>query len=385
MKPARRGVLPASVVCRRARPRRGVPHAGQFLGGGGRVYPGSRQRAELLAVGFAAFDAGGDFGVVAVGESGAETVEFVFETGEGTEDFVAVLLEDGAPDLRVAAGDAGGIAEAAAGEVAPRVIFLREETAETGGDHLREMADVGDDLVVAIRGDGGDFGAEVVPEFYDGGGGVGGSIGERSDEAGAAFEKGGGAVLPAGFFGAGHGVGADEVRVRGEGGVSEAGDFGFYAADIGDERAGGEVGCDLAGERDDLIDGGGEDNERGAADGFVGGVGDGVAPRLLAEFQASFGTAGPEDDAGGHAAGAGGAGDGTAEEAGGENRELGEGGHRAERRKKVRRCRALRRNGTAVRMRRKRAGWEVENALRFGAADVWWARHGLHSQLERTS
>jgi hypothetical protein len=36
-------------------------------------------------------------------------------------------------------------------------------------------------------------------------------------------------------------------------------------------------------------------------------------------------------------------------------------------------------------MRRKRAGWEVENALRFGAADVWWARHGLHSQLERTS
>jgi hypothetical protein len=103
-----------------------------------------------------------------------------------------------------------------------------------------------------------DLGAECVPKFDDGGSGLGGCIHARSDETGAVFEEGCGAVFPAGFFGAGHGVRADEVGVGCEGGVTEEGDFVFHAADVGDERAGGQVRGDLAGEVDDLVDGCGD-------------------------------------------------------------------------------------------------------------------------------
>ena len=120
---------------------------------------------------------------------------------------------------------------------------------------------------------------------HAGGGGLGGSIHERSDETGAVFEEGCGAVFPAGFFGAGHGVRADEVGVGCEGGVTEKGDFVFHAADVGDERAGGQVRGDLAGEVDDLVDGCGDHDEVGAADGCVGGLRDGVTPRLCAQFE----------------------------------------------------------------------------------------------------
>lgn len=79
----------------------------------------------MVAVGFAALNSGGDFDVVAVGESGAQAMEFVFEAAEGAENLVAILFEDRAPDLWVAAGDARGVAQAAAGVVAPRGILWR--------------------------------------------------------------------------------------------------------------------------------------------------------------------------------------------------------------------------------------------------------------------
>lgn len=299
----------------------------------------SRQGTELVAVGFAAFDAGGDFDVVAVGEGSAQAVEFVFEAAESAEDFVAVLLEDGAPDVRVAAGDASGVTEAAAGVVAPRGVFLREKSAEAGRDDLREMADVRDDFVVLIGGDGDDLGTEGMPEGDDGRGGGGRGVGERSDEAGAVLKEDRAAVFPTGFLGAGHGVGADEVGAGGKGGVAEAGDLALHAAHVSDESAGREIRRDLSGERDDLIDGGGDHDEAGAADGFAGRIGDGVAPRLFAELEARFGAAGPEHDPRGDAVDAGGAGDRATEESGGENRELGEVGHCREARKNARWCR----------------------------------------------
>jgi hypothetical protein len=175
-----------------------------------------------------------------------------------------------------------------------------------------------------------------VPEFHDRGGRGGRRLREWSDETRAAFEEGGGAVFPAGFFGAGHRVGADEVRVGREGGVTEAGNFAFYAADVGDGRAGRKVGGDLTGEGDYLVNGGGEDDEVGATDGFVGGFGDGVAPRLIAKFQTRLGTARPEDNARRDAAGPGGTGDGTSEEAGSNNRELSESAHRVQKTQKRR-------------------------------------------------
>ena len=281
----------------------------------------------MVAVGFPAFDAGGDFEVVAVGEGGAEAVEFGFEVAQGAENLIAVLLENGAPDLRVARGDAGRVAQAAAGVVAPRRIFFREATAEGGGDHLREVADVGDNFVVLVGRHGDHLGAEGMPERDDGGGGGGRRVGERSDEAGAVLKEAGGAVFPAGFFGTGHGVCADEVGAGGEGGVGVAGDLAFHAADIGDEGAGREIGGDLAAEGDDLVDRGGDHDEVGPLHGCVGRVGDGVAPRLFAEGEARLRAAGPKHNPGGDAVDARSAGDRPAEETGGEDGELGKGRH----------------------------------------------------------
>lgn len=286
----------------------------------------------MAAVVVAAFEEGDDLDVVAVGEGGFEGVKFVFEFGEGAEDFVAVLFENGAPELRIAGGDAGGVAEAAAGVVAPGGIFAGEEGAERRGEHLRKMTDVRDDFVVGVGRNRDGFGAEIAPEAGDGFGGGGVGFGERGDEASAVVEEIGRAVFPAGFLGAGHGMGADEVGAAGDGGVAEAGDFAFDAADVGDDGVGREVGGDLAGEIDDAIDGGGDDDEGGVADGGFGGVGDVIAPRLFAEGDAGFGAAGPDGDATGDAVGARGACDGSTEEARSDDGEGG--GHGGERGRK---------------------------------------------------
>ena len=117
------------------------------------------------------------------------------------------------------------------------------------------------------------------------------------------------------------------MSVRAERNVAEAGDFAFHAADIGHDRAGCEVGRDLLREGDDLIDGGGDDNEGGVFRGVFGRIGDGVAPRLLAELQARFGPAGPQHNLLRRAAGAGGTSNRPTEKTGGENGELGKSGH----------------------------------------------------------
>ena len=89
---------------------------------------------------------------------------FGFEAGQSAQPLVAILFQDGAPQSRVASRDARGVAQAAPGVVAPSRVFLREEGAKARGEHLRKMADVGDDLVVLVRGDGHGLGAEVGPE-----------------------------------------------------------------------------------------------------------------------------------------------------------------------------------------------------------------------------
>jgi len=131
-------------------------------------------------------------------------------------------------------------------------------------------------------------------------------------------------------------VGADEVRVGCESGMTEARDFTFYAADVGDKGAGREVGGDLPGEGDDLVYGGSEDDEVGATDGFVGRFRDGVTPRLIAKFQPRLGTARPKDNARRDTARPGGTRDGSSEEAGGEDRELSESAHRGQKTQKRR-------------------------------------------------
>ncbi len=89
----------------------------------------SRDRAELVAVGLAAFEAGGDFDVVAVSECGAKSVQLILEVAQRAKHFIAILLEDGAPDFWVTRGDPRGVAQTATGVVAPRGILFCEENA----------------------------------------------------------------------------------------------------------------------------------------------------------------------------------------------------------------------------------------------------------------
>lgn len=118
-------------------------------------------------------------------------------------------------------------------------------------------------------------------------------------------------------------MGADKVGVGAKCSGAEAGNVAFDAADVGNEGTGGEVRGDLADEGDDLVHRRGHHEQTCALCGDLGGVGDGVAPRLAGQGEAGLGAARPDNDAGGDAAGAGGTGDGGAEQAGGENRELG--------------------------------------------------------------
>ena len=80
------------------------------------------------------------------------------------------------------------------------------------------------------------------------------------------MEEVGASGVDAGFFGAGHGVAAEEGGVGvGEEGFELADDAAFDAADVGDEGAGGEGEAgELGGEGGHDFDRGGEDDKGGA-------------------------------------------------------------------------------------------------------------------------
>ncbi len=139
----------------------------------------------MVAPIFRAFEAGGHLGPVAVGERGLHDLQLILKLAQRAEDFLAVLLENGTPDLRVAGGDAGGVAQAAACIVAPRRIFGGEKPAEHGREHLWQVADVRDDLVVRIGRNGDGLRPERMPELYHGLGRGGVRAGQRRDKAGS--------------------------------------------------------------------------------------------------------------------------------------------------------------------------------------------------------
>jgi len=251
-----------------------------------------------------------------------ETLELVLKFAECAEDFFAVLLENLDPHRGVACGDAGGVAQTAAGGVAPGRIFLSEKTAECRCECLRKMADVGNDFVVFLGSDGGNGGAECAPELGNGFGCCGRRVCERCDETIATVKERFRAVFPAGFRAAGHRVGADKGDAGGHGGGALVAEFGFDAAHVGDDGTGGQMRADLAGEFDDFFNGCGEDDEAGGAHGFLGRIENLVTPGLVAQLLADFGAARPDDDAPGETAYVGGLGDGTAKQAGSENRQL---------------------------------------------------------------
>ncbi len=84
---------------------------------------------------------------------------------KGGEHVVAIVLEDVAPEAAIAAGNTRGIKEP----------FSRKWQGgaglhgdQSGGDRMREMADVGEVAVVLFGGQSRGLHAERAPEFIDG-------------------------------------------------------------------------------------------------------------------------------------------------------------------------------------------------------------------------
>lgn len=104
--------------------------------------------------------------------------------------------------------------------------------------------------------------------------GLGMGAGRWRDGADGVVEEILAGVGDAGFFGAGHGMTADEVAFGGgEDGFERIDDGDLDAADVGDDGAGLEMRGDVACEIGHLADGGAEDDEVGVGDagGEVGG------------------------------------------------------------------------------------------------------------------
>lgn len=254
--------------------------------------------AEFTAIDTPAFEAGGDFGIIAIGERGMESLEFVLELADGAKHFVAILLQNRAPEMSVAFGDPGRITETAAGVIPPGVVLAMEMGAEGRRDHVRQVTDMGDDFIVLIRICRDDFATEVVPEMDNGLDRGRIRFFKWGDEAGALLKKFGIGVFPSGLLGTGHGMRADEISLMfAQSGVTEASDLSFDTADVGDDSLGGKVGCDSLGKLDNAIHRGGNHDQIGTLNsGFrcFGGV---VTPVLRCELQSHFGTTGPDDDA----------------------------------------------------------------------------------------
>src|SRR5690606_34426194 len=278
-----------------------------------------RSGFKTVAPGFAGDEPGADVLPILGGEVVAQGLDLGEAAVEGADDFGAVLLKNLDPHGGVAGGDAGGVAQAVAREVSPVAGVGGEEAGQRGGQRLGQVADVRDDAVVLGGRGGHDFGAGAAPEGAHRVDGLGGRVGGRGDEADAFFKEVVGGVFPAGVRAAGHGMGADEDGAGGQGGGDLTAKLELDAADVGEERGGREVRGDAGGQLDDALDGGGQHDQIGVAHGELGGVGDGVAPRLVEQGRADLGAARPERDAPGKPAGAGGAGDGGAQQSGGEN------------------------------------------------------------------
>jgi len=257
----------------------------------------SRRRPELVAVGAPALEDRLHFEPIAVGQRALHAVQLLLIGAQGPQHFVAVLFENGFPELRVAAGDAGRVAQAAAGEVAPAGVALREGGAECRGQHLRQVADVRHYLVVHIRRHAGDLSPERLPESGDFRGGDRiGLLRPRRHEHRAPGEQVGPAVFPTGLLGTGHRMRADETGARAQRGGGEPANLGLDAADVRDDRARSQRRRDFLHEGHDAVDRRADDDERGGAHGFAGGVSHRVEPSLASQREADFRPAGPDGD-----------------------------------------------------------------------------------------
>src|SRR5690606_27502996 len=89
-------------------------------------------------------------------------------------------------------------------------------------------------------------------------------VGAAGDKAGRIFKQVGAAVAYAAFFGAGHGVAADEIAFGVAGDFIAAGyNVAFGAADVGDGGAGLDGLDDRGQNLSHVADGGAEDDEVG--------------------------------------------------------------------------------------------------------------------------
>ena len=112
-----------------------------------------------------------------------------------------------------------------------------------------------------------DLAAGAAPELADALDGRGIGAGRRHHQAPAPLEQGGEPAIRARIFGAGHGVGRDEMDVPRQQGRHVPDDGHLGAADVGDDGAGRQVGRDGGGDAGRSTHGRAEHDGVGARDG----------------------------------------------------------------------------------------------------------------------
>lgn len=158
------------------------------------------RRAKLVAIIFPALEDRLNFCPIAMGECGFEASELGLIMTKCAKDFVAILFEDRSPKFWVTARDAGRIAEPSARVSVPLWILALQGRAKRGGEDLRQMADMRDNIVVGFRCYRSNLPRQRSPESSDVGGGGRRGVRAWGDKYSATDKKIRSRMRPARFF-----------------------------------------------------------------------------------------------------------------------------------------------------------------------------------------
>lgn len=254
----------------------------------------------MIAEVFAPFEKVGGGEKVFVGDGRLKGFQFILKTAQGMENLLPVLLEDFPPHHGMAGSDPGGVAQSPATEERPAGWLAGQKRAEDRGQKMGEVADMGDNFVVFLGIQGGHVHADRLPQGDNLLNRFRGGVEEGGDQSYPVLVEIGAGVFKARFFRSRHGMGADKrdrFRKHRPGGAA---DQTLDAPDVGDQRAGGEMGGDRPEQVDNMFHGGAGDHQIGSPNGFLGGAKGFVAPRVrVPQGQPDFRSTGPGGDTAG--------------------------------------------------------------------------------------
>jgi len=101
---------------------------------------------------------------MAGGEQGVQVDQFRLIALKDSADLGGVIEKNVTPQSIIACGDAGEVAEAGAGDGHRLVGYGVDQCA---GQHMGQMADLGDEMIVLVGRHSADFHAELSPKLFD--------------------------------------------------------------------------------------------------------------------------------------------------------------------------------------------------------------------------